>query len=450
MWLLWLILGVAIGLVTAYLRLSLTRRALRQVAGALEQLAAGRGRPDVRDVWRDGSRRPIRVVRQIARDVHNYERRTSETIRRLERQRSDLNALVDALPDPIVQADKQRRLILVNQPAVELLGVPKEQAIGATVEAAITEPEVLALFDKVAKIAIGDLGRNGKPRLPVRRELRLSSGGRQMAYQAVATRSEAGGVIVVLRDISTLDQALRMKADFVANASHELRTPVAAIKVAYETLIELLDEASKPTPAAQRCLSILGGHLQRVEEMLQDLLDLSKVEDADQTPSLEMTSLAELSRDLRQTVGPLAARRDVMLELPDGSADAFVTDRKLLLLALKNLLENGVKHTPANGKVTLRIQRLTGGDGDEIRLIVEDTGVGIPDDHIDRIFERFYQVDAARTGTNARSVDRGTGLGLSIVKHAINALAGSVLVESAVGSGTRFIVTLPEVEAPAS
>src|SRR5690606_11425377 len=134
----------------------------------------------------------------------------------------------------------------------------------------------------------------------------------------------------------------------------------------------------------------------------------------------------------------------------------FTSDRRLLMLALKNLVENGIKYTPERGAVRVRMQLRAPGrpgaapageigpESAELLVRVEDTGVGIPPEHLDRVFERFYQVDPARTGTNPRVSGRGTGLGLSIVKHAVNALGGTVRVESRPGQGSVFEVRLPQ------
>ena len=445
--LLWLILGFALGLIGAWFWHGPDRWAARRLADAAGRLAEGERRPAISDLWRGSGPKPSNAMRQLAQHVHAYDRRTRDETRRLARQRDDLNALVDALPDPIVQADKGGRLILANRPATELLDVPRDRAMGAPVEAAVSEPAILALFDTVRKIEVGSRDESGKLRLPVRRDVRLSRAGRPLAFQAVATRSRAGGVIVVLRDISSLDAALRMKADFVANAGHELRTPVAAMKLAFETLVDSLDGVAEDVPGATRCLSILDGHLLRMEEMLRDLLDLSRAESPDQPPAIETIAVAELAGELRQALAPAAGEKDVRLDLPLDVPLEFKTDRRLLLLALRNLVENGVKYTGPGGSVSVHVERLRGDApaGGAVEFQVSDTGKGIPAEHLDRVFERFYQVDAARTGTNARSSGRGTGLGLSIVKHAVQALGGSVSARSVVGKGSTFSVTLPDV-----
>jgi signal transduction histidine kinase len=289
------------------------------------------------------------------------------------------------------------------------------------------------------------------------REVRLVRNGRRSTYQALATRTQQGGVLIVLRDISTLAGAVQMKTDFVANASHELRTPIAAIKVAFETLAECIDD---DPVQANRCMTIIAGHLRRFEEMLRDLLDLSRVESPDLRPMLSPLPANDVILALQSLWQHAADEKGVELRFKLDDPDlVFQSDKRLLDLILRNLIENALKFTPAGGHVTVEIARhalppdaaraheqLTGEGFSEVIVTVTDSGIGIPAEHLDRVFERFYQVDAARTGTNA---GRGTGLGLAIVKHAALALGGSIKLASTMGKGTTATCVLPQIGEPA-
>jgi two-component system phosphate regulon sensor histidine kinase PhoR len=234
---------------------------------------------------------------------------------------------------------------------------------------------------------------------------------------------------------------LQMKTDFVANASHELRTPLAAIKIAMETLRDVNHD---DPPQADRCINIIEGHVKRLEEILRDLLDLSRLESPDVEPSLADVKLWDLFAVVRSTMGPTARQKNVELHFDEKTEmpETFRSDERLLHLVLKNLVENSIKFTPPGGSVTIALTPVD----NNIALSVADTGIGIPPEHRDRVFERFYQVDPARSGT----AGRGTGLGLAIVKHAVAALGGTVRLESTVGKGTTVTCLLPQISSAAN
>jgi two-component system phosphate regulon sensor histidine kinase PhoR len=477
-----MMLAASAGVGVAALLFLPTLRSIRELRATAEAFKRGDWRERV-----DVAPSALEEVRRLGEIVNDTAERTLRQLKDLSRQKGDLEALVNALPDPLILADTRRKVIRINAPAAALLGVDQKLALGQALEAAVTDPAILAIFDQAAELQPASHDGDGATALPLHSELHVTRGARRLAYQVVATKTAAGGVLVVLRDVTTLDQALRMKTDFVANAGHELRTPIAAIKAAFDTLCEIVGEQAAQLDAPQRkagerCQAIIAGQLERLEEMLRDLLDLSRVENAEVGPTLEEMTAPEIGRDLRHDLGAMAAERQVRLELPDeamapsprdaGSETAasprdadsdevrFTSDRRLLMLALKNLVENGIKYTPARGVVRVECHmraaplsgpRAKGAQGrfspvepSELVVRVSDTGIGIPPEHIDRVFERFYQIDPARTGTNPRVSGRGTGLGLSIVKHAISALGGSVSVQSTLGEGSTFEVRLPQ------
>ena len=302
----------------------------------------------------------------------------------------------------------------------------------------VNEQAVLSVIDQVPPL---DQAKGAAA--PVVRELRLQRAGQRVTYQAVATRAKAGGVLLVLRNISAMAATVQMKTDFVANASHELRTPIAAIKVAFETLQDVY--ADDPEQTA-KCVTIIAEHLRRLEEMLTDLLDLSRVESPDMKPQIAAVAMPDLVAHVRATMGPLARQKNVELLFDSNhwaGGPEFNSDRRLLNLVLKNLVENSIKFTPAGGHVTVGFARESPTEpAGMVRIQVVDTGIGISPEHQERVFERFYQVNSARSG----AAGRGTGLGLAIVKHAMHALNGDVSLSSSVGVGTRVVCELPDVQ----
>jgi two-component system, OmpR family, phosphate regulon sensor histidine kinase PhoR len=372
-------------------------------------------------------------LRQLANRFNQFAAETQHRLTDIQHRQTDLNALVDTLPDPILASDAQGRLILMNAPAARLLLLSSGQALGQKVVSVIADEPVVELFEAVA-----ELPATLSP--TVQREVKLTRGGQKITCEAVASRMPGGGTLVVLRDVSTLARAIQMKTDFVANASHELRTPITAIKIAFETLRDAFDNDPEQV---SKCMVVIDGNLRRLEEMLRDLLDLSRVEGPEHQPAAVVVKSAEMFSAVRGSMLPVAQQKQVELIFEEPRPEQFISDGRLLNLILKNLVENGIKYTHAGGKVTVR---LTGLEADEpqVTLSVSDTGIGIAPEHIDRVFERFYQVDASRSS----SAGRGTGLGLAIVRHAVHALGGSVRLESEVGVGTTVTCVFPQPAEP--
>jgi two-component system phosphate regulon sensor histidine kinase PhoR len=342
----------------------------------------------------------------------------------LNHQRADLQALIDSLPDPIFLIDSTGRIALLNLAAAKIVQMPRDQALDKRLVTIVNDEQILELYEAV----IADPGTAAK-----HAEIRSARTVQRNVYQAVGLRAQAGGVLLVLRNVTTMATAVQMKTDFVANASHELRTPIAAIKIAFETLREVHNEDTEQT---EKCIGIIDGHIKRLEDMLADLLDLSRVESPDIKPHLAPLKAGEVFSTVRSTLSSLARQKNLTLSFHGDEHFAFPSDRRLLNLVVKNLVENSVKFTPAGGNVTVAIEPQ---DGLAIVRVI-DSGIGIPPQHLDRVFERFYQVDAARSSTTGR----GTGLGLAIVKHAVHALGGSVSLTSEPGKGTTVECTFPE------
>jgi len=359
----------------------------------------------------------------------------------LQQQRGGLQALVDTLPDPILATDPRGRITLINSPAGALLSLEPRQALEQKLVNVVSDEQIVEVYESL--VGIGGAKPIG-PTTMLNREVRLVRNGQRCTYQAVATRAPGGGALLVLRDVSKLAGAVQMKTDFVANASHELRTPIAAIKIAFETLREVYLEDPAQT---ERCISVIEGHIRRLEEMLRDLMDLSRVENTDLKPRVVMVKTSELLQACKATMGATARQKNVELVLADGEPGTpgeFRTDIRLVNLVLKNLVENSIKFTAGGGRVTVSILQSPGKAGMNVTLTVADNGIGIAPEHRERVFERFYQVDSVRSG----SAGRGTGLGLAIVKHAVHALGGTVRLQSAVGAGTTVTCEFPQTTRP--
>jgi two-component system phosphate regulon sensor histidine kinase PhoR len=406
----------------------------RDLTLAAELMAAGQWNARV-------DPRGAEEVRFLGDKMNHLAAQAENQLTEIGKQRRDLRSLVDTLPDPILVTDAAGRVVLINSPAAELLQLSPAQVIGKKTVSVVNDEALLQLLDAATnKVAPAQQATNGSHDIPhVHREVRLHRGGQRLTYQSVATRTATGGALLVLRDVSTMANTLQMKTDFVANASHELRTPIAAIKIAMETMRDVYGDDATQT---ERCVNIIDGHVKRLEEMLRDLLDLSRLESPDAEPKLADVKPWDLFAVVRSTMGPTAREKGVELRFGDDpiTPDSFQSDERLLHLVLKNLVENSIKFTPPGGSITVNILAIESLDRPAVKVSVVDTGIGIPPEHRDRVFERFYQVDSARSGT----AGRGTGLGLAIVKHAVAALGGTVKLESTLGKGTTVICILPQ------
>jgi two-component system phosphate regulon sensor histidine kinase PhoR len=431
---LWVVLALIVGLATgaATMMVWVVRRRwevpVRMIARTANDMAAGKW--DVRSVVEGPAE-----IELLSNRLNSLAEEAQVRFKSLREQSANLKSLVDALPDPVLLADEQDRILLINAPAERLLQLPPQQVIGKPFLTAVSDPSILDIFETFRR------QRDGGSMRPIDREIRLVRRGHRLSFQAHVEPTPNNGLLVVLRDVSTLAATIQMKTDFVANASHELRTPISAIKVAFETLRDVYPQDNQLTT---RCITIIDGHLRRLEEMLRDLLDLSRVENADLKPHLATVRTFDLMAMLRSTWLPIASEKGVELVLPEPSESIeFTSDRRLLDLILKNLVENAIKFTPPGGRVVVNFARRESEGRLDVLLSVADTGCGIPDEHKERVFERFYQVDSARSG----AAGRGTGLGLAIVKHAVNAMAGQLQLQSKMGSGTMITCILPILEA---
>lgn len=354
--------------------------------------------------------------------------------------RDGITAVLDAVPEPVIATDATGVVRFSNIAArdlVDSLKVPSR-----AIEDVFTHGEVLSIH---ARALGGTLGQA---------RIRLQHRGTLRVFDVIATpRPDPApprfGVVLTLRDVTELALAVQLKTDFVANASHELRTPLASIRLAMETLREAgPDEAAM----AERLSAVVLRNTARLEDLVRDLLDLSRVEAADVPPARELVSMPAMVAEVEQMFEEVCRTRRLRIEAElDPNATQFVSDPRLLEMILKNLVENATKYAFEGTTIRIRSVRVlresTSSTTPSIRISVTDQGVGIPISLQQRIFERFYQVDGARSGPTDR---RGTGLGLAIVKHAIKRLGGAISVESVWQQGTTMSIefTPAEVASP--
>lgn len=334
----------------------------------------------------------------------------------LEAERVKLASVLDQMTDGVLIADASGMVTFANPAATRILGA--HPLVGRSVAEAVRHYQLIETWQRSRETGVG---QNETLELPARRQF--------LQFFALPDR-QSGGSLLLIQDLTRLRRLETVRRDFISNLSHELRTPLASLKALTETL---RSGALADPQAAPRFLGRIETEVDALAQMAQELLDLSRIEAGQSelklaaiTPAVLLGSAAERMRAQAERAG-LALTVQATGDLPE-----VRVDRARLEQVLVNLIHNAVKFTPPGGEVTLFAER----EGESIRFAVQDTGIGIPEDDLPRIFERFYQVDRSRTGS-------GTGLGLSIARHIVEAHGGRIWAESVEGEGSTFFFTIP-------
>ncbi len=357
----------------------------------------------------------------LADELNTMAPRLRDRIDELTEDRDRAGQILDALDDGILLLDGAGRLLVANPTARGWFGLPDDLRPG------------LPMRRVVAVTRIADLAEEATAkRAPVTGTVTVVlPEHRTLALRAfpLADRGPTGRTVVTLSDITQRRRLEVLRRDFVANASHELKTPVAALRA----LAETLDSALLEDPEAARGFVVrIGREAERLDALVRDLLDLSRVERG--ALDAEPVDLVGLVKEVAESYADRAEERRIRLRTHLRPGSSVRGDRAQLGLMLSNLVDNALRYTAARGVVRIRLDSID----DKVMLQVADTGEGIPASELPRIFERFYRVDKAR----ARQTG-GTGLGLAIVRHVAESHGGTVTVQSTVGKGTSFTVTLP-------
>ncbi|RUL84999.1 sensor histidine kinase [Tautonia sociabilis] len=414
---------VAVPMGVAVIFWSRGRGAMEELGGEVEALA--KGRPVRRLRSRLGGV-PAGLVDRLNSAVPDIEARIS----RLEDDRRKLDAVLSGMAEGVLAVDARQRLVFAN-PAAQRMFRIADGSDGRLVIELVRSPQIQMAIE--ATLA-GKGAYRAELSLPGRNPLAAEQERTIAVHGTPLPGSPPSGAVIVFHDVTDLRRLERMRQDFVANASHELKTPLAAIKANTETLLDwgLHDDAVNVTLLRQ-----IDEQVDRLDNLVQDMLRLARLESGDEPFRLEPMALGPVVRACVEPHEPRARARSQQfshdLEALDDSVLVRAAEEAIRQI-LDNLIDNAIKYTPEGG--TVRVSARV--DDRRVRLDVADTGPGIPREDIPRIFERFYRVDKARS----RSLG-GTGLGLAIVKHLAQSLGGDVAVESQLGVGSTFTVRLP-------
>jgi two-component system phosphate regulon sensor histidine kinase PhoR len=323
------------------------------------------------------------------------------------------------MQEGVLLLDRERRVAQVN-PALRNLLALSADVVGKLPIEIIRNASLTDLLNQAFEAGTA-----------LSRELELSGPASARVLVRITPLAGArGGLLAVFVDVTNLRHLETVRKEFVANASHELRTPIASIHSAAETLVG--GAASDPA-ARERFLDIISRNATRLKNLVDDLLDLSRLESRGFTVPLRPTSVVAVVRSAFNALGEAADKKQIRLLQRVDTELEVEADAQALEHVLSNLVENAIRYCPAGSEVVVSTEV----DGNTARLLVSDNGPGISEEHLSRLFERFYRVDAGRS----REVG-GTGLGLAIVKHWVEVMQGDVTVQSRLGKGSVFTVSL--------
>jgi two-component system phosphate regulon sensor histidine kinase PhoR len=371
----------------------------------------------------------------LARSLNGAAANLSATIGALTEEKNRSSAILRSMVEGVAVIDSGEHLAFCNEAFSEIVGMSAARAEGRPILEVIRQPEILEL---VRRALAGEEGLQGEMEVGGVRRRTFGVTVSPVSPAAPEGTAQPGrpiGAVAVLHEITELRRLEQVRKDFVANVSHELKTPLTSIQGFAETLLGgALDDPKN----SRRFVEIIRNHALRLSRLTDDLLKLSRIEAGKLGLDLQPVSLFDLIGDAVEAARPRAERGQLSLSFDCPPDLAPVRgDANLLREVLQNLLDNAIQYTPAGGRIDVSAAET---DGFAV-VTVADTGIGIPEAEQTRIFERFYRVDAARS----RELG-STGLGLSIVRHIVEAHGGRVGVESAVGRGSKFFFTIPLAE----
>jgi len=371
-------------------------------------------------------------IGQLSRAINLMADSLQIQMNRIQENERRLQSVLENMISGVLMIAPDRRIVLVNRAAEEMLGFTSDVLQSMPFDEADLPDELVRWIRQCIESresVQGELSYRNKEE----RNLEVH------AISLTDVQGEWFGVLLVLHDITAIRRLERMRSEFVANVSHELKTPIASVKGFAETL---MGGALEDKETARSFLQIIYDESDRLDRLIGDLMELSKIESKKVPLHFSPIRLQEFLEGIVNVMRPAAGKKQIRLNLRVDEDLYIEADEDRLRQIVLNLLSNGISYTPEGGTVTTEVERIGDKENyEKIRLTISDNGIGIPEKDLPRIFERFYRVDKARSRSSG-----GTGLGLSIVKHLVELHHGSIRVESKVGLGSRFIIELPAVQ----
>lgn len=365
------------------------------------------------------------VISQLNNNINRLARNLNKLTIHQKMQADQLTTVIDNMESGIVLIDEKGYIHLVNRKFIQTFGENHKHYLGHLYYNSIPNTKVhktvqdTFLYEQKVKHSFTHIKDNDKYYLQI------------VGAPIFDEKKRLKGTVLVIHDITEIKNLEVMRKDFVANVSHELRTPITSIMGFAETLV---DGAKEEQESLDHFLDIIYEESKRMQLLIDDLLVLSNLEHDEHKLQFSDVNMEEILTDVGPIINHLAKKREVHFTIKMERKPMLVADKQKIKQLLINLLANAVNYTPKDGDVSLMIDDQDG----YVRIRVSDTGIGIEQEQIKRLFERFYRVDKARSRNTG-----GTGLGLAIVKHIVEAHRGSITVDSELNQGTIFTIYLP-------
>ncbi|MBP1920058.1 sensor histidine kinase [Youngiibacter multivorans] len=350
---------------------------------------------------------------RLSRNFNNMAERLETTIVESLEKQNRLEAILKSMDSGVIALDNNETIIMMNPFSKQLFSV-RGDTLGMKIG---SFPNLSSVYEY-----LGSDENVAAIRTPEGKDLKMKKA------DILGERMNKVGVVIVIQDITDIKRLENLRSQFVANVSHELKTPLTSIKGFSETLRFVNDEKTRI-----KFLDIINEEAERLTRLINDILSLSSLEQ-NREPKIEEIDTVEETRRICDMLHQMAVTKSIELTLTASGNPILMGDRDNYNQMVINLVDNAIKYTEPNGKVKVRIEK----SGGKLILSVKDTGVGIPEEHLPRLFERFYRVDKSRDRAKG-----GTGLGLAIVKHIVLSMKGDIKVESEIGRGTTFTVSIP-------
>jgi len=344
----------------------------------------------------------------------------SHTIGSLSAEKNTLFMILDTMADGVIVVDRESMVTLFNSTAARILNVSSTGMVGSRLAEVIRDHEIIRLSNKCQETGNVLLG-----------EVEIPEVRKYLSVTATPLDNQTGGVLLTIHDLTSIRQIETTRKEFVSNVSHELRNPIASIKAITETLDR---GALEDGDVARDFLARIYRDVDRMAVMVDELLELSRIESGQEVVDIKPAYLIDIVQDAVAIVEEQSSEESTTIVTHIDDAIVVMAQFEKISRVIVNLLQNALKFTPITGVITIKVKE----DKNSVSLTIEDTGIGIADEHLPHIYERFYKVDKSRA-------DKGTGLGLAIVKHLVQAHGGEVSVSSVEGKGSSFSFTLPGV-----